>query len=343
MNNKVSKRIDWIDTLRGIAMFFVIWGHSQKNKTFIRKYIYSFHMPLFFFISGLTFGNSDKLPFKEFLKKKIKGLFIPYIVLNIVCYFADIVMYYLHIIPKFSYIKYILGTMYASNRILPIPCGPSWFLLSLLLVDIIFYFFKKNCKTDFELGIVCSICGIISYVNSISGYQIRGPWHIEAVFTGIVFYYIGYLFMKHINKFDFILKDKWRMFFYGLLLGMLGFAGQYINRRVSMDGNLYGSIFLFYFNSLCSISGLILFVNLFLKKSFVFKDVGKKTTFLLGYHNLFILTLKHYWPLFDSGNLNMFVCALIVFIVTYLLSFPVYKFLPFLAGKFKHIPVIDDK
>ena len=27
-----SKRIDWIDVLRGIAMFFVIWGHSIINK-----------------------------------------------------------------------------------------------------------------------------------------------------------------------------------------------------------------------------------------------------------------------------------------------------------------------
>ena len=47
-----SGRIDWIDTLKGVAMIFVVWGHCFPTyKGRIKKYIYSFHMPLFFFIS----------------------------------------------------------------------------------------------------------------------------------------------------------------------------------------------------------------------------------------------------------------------------------------------------
>ena len=340
MATKEKKRIDWIDTLRGIAMFFVVWGHCQKNNTFIRKYIYSFHIPLFFFISGLTFGESDKIPFKEYFKKKFKGLVVPYITVNVICYILWIVLFKLGIISKFAYLENFLGMFYSNNKILTIPCGPAWFLLSLFVIDMMFYFFKKNCKSDFELGIVCAICGIVSFINSISGYQIRGPWHIEAVFTGIVFYYLGYLFMKNIKHFDFIFKDKLRMFIYGGLLFVLGFAGQYINRRVSMDGNLYGSIFLFYFNSLCTSGSLILFVNLILKRSIIFKNVGKKTMFFLGYQYIIIVTLKHFYPILGSGNLYMFINTLITFTILYILSIPVYKFLPCLVGKFKFLSKI---
>ncbi len=136
---KVTKRIDWIDTLRGLAMYFVVWGHCQKNYNFIRKYIYHFHMPIFFFISGLTFGDSDKIPFKVFAKKKFKSLVIPYFVMNIVCYILMVIMYRFGIIEEFSYLKNFFGIFYSNNKILPFPCGPGWFLLSLFLVNIIFY------------------------------------------------------------------------------------------------------------------------------------------------------------------------------------------------------------
>ena len=49
MENK--KRIVWIDQLKGIAFIFVIIGHLGIGKTF-KSWIYSFHMPLFFFAAG---------------------------------------------------------------------------------------------------------------------------------------------------------------------------------------------------------------------------------------------------------------------------------------------------
>lgn len=334
MEKVEKKRIDWIDTLRGIAMFFVVWGHNQKNGTFIRKYIYSFHMPMFFFISGLTFGDADQLPFNVFIKKKIKGLIVPYLALNVICYFLRMIYYYAGIIGKFDYLRNFLGIFYSSNRILPIPCGPSWFLVSLLLVDVIFYFFKRNTKSDFELGMACTICAIISYVNSICEWQIRSPFHFEAVLMGVMFYYLGYLFIKHIKKFDFILKDKMRMLTYGLVFGGAGVVIQYFNRRVSMDGNLYGSISLFFASSLSTIFGLILFVNLFMKKSRFFKTVGQNTIFYLGYHyNLITLVLLNFYPKLFNSNLYTFLVSVGMTIVLYPLAILAKKYCPILIGK----------
>ena len=42
MKQKKDKRIDWIDTLRGLSMFFVVWGHSFPSVNwFLRKWIYT--------------------------------------------------------------------------------------------------------------------------------------------------------------------------------------------------------------------------------------------------------------------------------------------------------------
>ena len=67
-----KERINWIDLLKGFGILLVIYGH---NLPYFEKYIYSFHMPLFFFISGLMHPN--KINFKV-IKKRAKQILAPY-------------------------------------------------------------------------------------------------------------------------------------------------------------------------------------------------------------------------------------------------------------------------
>ena len=339
---KKKERVEWIDALRGLAMFFVIWGHTYStNKTIIKNYIYSFHLPLFFFISGLTFGDSDKLSFKEFAKKRIKGLLIPYLIINIICYFFMIVLYNFDIIKNFGYIKDIAGIFYSNNSILPIPCGPAWFLVTLFLSEILFYFLKKNTKNDFDLGVVVIICGLISYVNSLSKFQIWSPLHISTALTGVVFYYLGYLFIKNIKKFDFILKDKLRMFMWGGSLGLIAIILEYNNRRVSFDANVYGSITLFYFSALFSIFAFMMLTMLILQKSHILKNIGKNTIFYLAYHDLILFTLRHYYPNCFKGSIKVLLLALCVTLFMYPFALLCDKYFPIIGGKIKKNNKID--
>ncbi|MDB4201501.1 hypothetical protein N9763_00715 [Polaribacter sp.] len=41
-----TQRIDWIDQAKGFGIILVVYGHNFPS---IEDYIYSFHMPLFFF------------------------------------------------------------------------------------------------------------------------------------------------------------------------------------------------------------------------------------------------------------------------------------------------------
>ena len=48
-----NQRLHWLDYSKTIGMFLVVWGHTFKdNSQIVKDVIYSFHMPLFFFISG---------------------------------------------------------------------------------------------------------------------------------------------------------------------------------------------------------------------------------------------------------------------------------------------------
>lgn len=42
-----NERIKWIDIAKGLGIYFIVFGHISPSSA-ISKYIYSFHVPLFF-------------------------------------------------------------------------------------------------------------------------------------------------------------------------------------------------------------------------------------------------------------------------------------------------------
>ena len=77
MNNEAitNNRLTYMDVAKGFGILCVIAGH-MGNET-INRFVFSFHMPLFFVISG--YFISERLCSSELLKKRIKQLIPPYI------------------------------------------------------------------------------------------------------------------------------------------------------------------------------------------------------------------------------------------------------------------------
>ena len=71
----MNKRDKVIDVAKGIGIILVILAHVLKGKNiFVLEVIYYFHMPLFFFISGLLSYYDKSNNFKEFLLKNSNQL-----------------------------------------------------------------------------------------------------------------------------------------------------------------------------------------------------------------------------------------------------------------------------
>ena len=183
---KKQKRINWMDTLRGIGMFCVIWSHTFPKKWPIRKYIVSFHMPLFFFMNGLTYKERD-ISIKDYTKKLAKSLLLPYFIISLILYILNYTFNYFGIISGFDPLENFIGTFFAYNSAYNHPFDAGWYLCALFLTEILFFTLKKLSKDDKELSYFRGILGIIGYLDSISGYKIKYPWHINTVPTSIVF------------------------------------------------------------------------------------------------------------------------------------------------------------
>ena len=78
----MNKRVEWIDIAKGYGILFVIIGHLYLQDSFLTTQIYTFHMPLFFFLSGYVF-SAKKYNFNEFIKRKAKTILVPYFALGV--------------------------------------------------------------------------------------------------------------------------------------------------------------------------------------------------------------------------------------------------------------------
>src|SRR3569623_3259492 len=76
-----------VDTMKAIGMVVVGVGHAPCLDPFIKHVIYSFHMPLFFFISGLLLTEAKlALPYRAYFSALWKGLALPYLFFIVVSY-----------------------------------------------------------------------------------------------------------------------------------------------------------------------------------------------------------------------------------------------------------------
>lgn len=69
----------WADNAKAIGIFLMVLGHNALANDGVFDFIYSFHMPLFFILSGY-FSSAKQELFLPYLKKNVKALLVPYVV-----------------------------------------------------------------------------------------------------------------------------------------------------------------------------------------------------------------------------------------------------------------------
>ena len=77
-----KQRENWVDIVKGIGIILVVMGHAGCP-VLPHGIIYSFHMPLFFFLSGLFINRQCEKDFCTYVKKNFRSLLLPYFYFNI--------------------------------------------------------------------------------------------------------------------------------------------------------------------------------------------------------------------------------------------------------------------
>ncbi|MCX6082468.1 MAG: acyltransferase family protein [Chloroflexi bacterium] len=134
----MSKRIEYIDVAKGIGILLVVMGHNDFGlvSPFFYKLIYAFHMPLFFFVSGMFF-KAD-LPFLTLLRRRYETVLKPYIVIILLIYFMTISFTRINIDVATAR---VIKAIYANGHY--IDWVQLWFLPHLFALNIFAFIYAK--------------------------------------------------------------------------------------------------------------------------------------------------------------------------------------------------------
>lgn len=287
----METRIKWIDSAKGLGMLLVIFAHASIPHI-IRKEIFTFHMPLFFFISGYVFNMGKYPKYKTFIIKKIKSLAIPYVLLSGLLWLyyvsANVLVNVLH--KKSSVLtpdllKPLLGTIYAiRNTEWTSHNGTLWFVACLFITELLFYLIAKvGAKKNRNIFIILLFFSIFGYLYS--KYIIKPlPWSIDAALTAVVFYGIGYIFKEK----NFLLSVSNLKVF--IILSCINLLSGFYNPRISMFGNVYGNYFLFYLSAFSGVIAFIILVRL-VKESNILLYIGKNSIIYLALHQAVVFPI----------------------------------------------------
>jgi polysaccharide biosynthesis protein PslL len=134
----MSKRIEFIDIAKGIGILLVVFGHNQI-KTILpapTAFIYTFHMLLFFLLSGMFF-RAD-MSFWDLILRRFRTLLQPYIVTILLIYS---VVFFFSNVQLSTITRHLAKAAYASGNYLD--WAQLWFLPTLFAVNVFVYIFFK--------------------------------------------------------------------------------------------------------------------------------------------------------------------------------------------------------
>jgi fucose 4-O-acetylase-like acetyltransferase len=239
-------RIHWIDTLRAIAIVLVVLGHTPGIQNYQQaiKYIYSFHIPLFFFISGMLFN--PKLTENKFLllvRNQFWALMVPYFAWGLLTYLPWVIFSRKYgSYPDLDPFKPLLGLVYGTGSgTWLIHNSALWFLPCLFSTRVLFCLTLKY-SGESMLPVTLVLFVTLGFVSA-ALMPFPLPWGFDIALVAIGFFGLGFLLRGRLLA----VNAPGAGYLLGFLV--LCFAAHLIsfsyNERVSMGWRNYGNPLLF--------------------------------------------------------------------------------------------------
>lgn len=333
-----NRRIVWADYCKFFAISCMVLGHVDINETF-RTFIYMFHMPIFFFISGYFEKGRDIV---NTIKNIVRTLYIPYLFFSFFSFLWCWISPILHpeLYPDIHSVKQIFLSAFIGIFLMDdtvksfafLPNGPLWFLVALIIIKIIFsflYFIAKYVGRKCEVLFWILVIGwaIISFVELRQVYY----FSIDSAMMGLPFYIMGFL-LKQTSIIQSYVKYSW----WGMAISFIYLIiGGVKNGYADMDGGIYGkSLIAFYLNAIIGICFLISISMLCSKYPIkLVQFIGENTLVVLAFHGLIILCLKGLGMFILHVSIPPIVNLLIVLIICIPLALFFSKYLPIAIGR----------
>lgn len=334
-NGNVTKREIWVDYLKAIAIFLVIFPHLGVNdKFFITSMI--INIPLFFFCSGYLY---KQIEIKKAFKKYFYRLIIPYICFNIFEFVFETLLEhhesasaFLHnLISNFD-ITYLItfftvdvhGTHFNMM---------TWYLIALFVVLILFTTLKQYLKNDKQLVATMLILVALAYLLNM--FELQIPWEINGALVGIAFFFVGYLFKKY-KLHEFMSSNNILNFIilitFPLVSVILALKG---NKFSWFVGGIYGNILLSYASSFLLLFFMILVTYTLQNRNKLIYLISVNTLTIMGLGVSAIKLSDKTMKLSSLNTVDKIVLTALILIILAIVGELLTRYVPIIVGRKK--------
>jgi len=243
-----TNRIEYLDIMKGIAIILVVTGHCCElpaHPTMLVKFIYAFHMPLFFLAAGMVVKPSQSdwhSDWQRFVKRFV-SLMVPY--------FIWCMIYMDCTAENFGRMFY---ASFQSIKATGAECRQMWFLPCLFVAEVMIHSILKlsGRLKRFPQTLFLFCVAVLSFTIGFMLPKLKGgyPFCIDIAFVALGIMLLGCIGKGFICRLDtkpfkcqlplFVLSAI--LLYVGVIYGSKGFM-------MSMCIASYGPVFWFFWNA----------------------------------------------------------------------------------------------
>ena len=319
-----DNRLEWIDWMKAIGIYLVVLGHFDS---YGNDFIYAFHMPLFFLISGIKKKKEDDQGI--FWKKLWFNLVVPMLIIAVANFvYASILQLIdgsFEVKTFYWFVRNVLFGMVSGFDNL-------WFVYTLILLKIIFQYCRSSVLFN-ALTVVMLAFAYIYNNNDLSAFPffLKEPNAIVDVCMAYPFFALGIL--SHDYK---TMLNGWNHKGMLVMIGVCGFL--LVSVCCSYNGNVglhccnYGGNML-----LCLLGGISGTMMVFAVSKLLGHAsnyvviISKGTIIILGFQKIIIALMRVFFPV-SYVDVVFAVIIVILFIPMIIWT---EKYFPLMAGKYR--------
>lgn len=284
-----APHLDWVDFAKAFGMILVILGHSGGLPWYLYRVIYAFHMPLFFFLSGVLIRDEFLVAgFKPYFLRAAKSIFPAYFFFGLIGYvfwFAVLRQLGVHGENLVPWYKPMLAIPYGSAAKEATGLQPSvlWFFTCLFSAQVLLYFLLRLPKTALQ----CAGAVILATI----GVLLRGPalpFQLEVAFVAVGFLFLGRVFRKYQGAVA-LARPSLTV---AAGAGALGILCALLNHSIDMRTSAYGNPALFYVAALCLTGSVVLFAKRLPARIPLAARIAASTILIFPLHSMVFTLIK---------------------------------------------------
>ena len=355
-----GNRVTYLDMVRGIAIFLVVVGHSGLIDLDKNVWLSTFHLPVFFVVSGMLIQlkKEEEQLFIKVILRKLKSIMLPYLWFSAVSLLLDVIQLVRGFFTADVLKEHIVQTVTLQGY------SVLWFLPVLLLAEIFMFLLLKlygRMNSKMRVAMLSVITSILMSVGMFYGYHFLATSSISALILGeiriltkaviasaliAVGYLTGICFEK-LKKKDMKVSDKKPCFHFSPVALIVGLALAAVNilaapyvQLMDINNVNVGNPLLYIGLGITGSLGLILICKSIPNIPFI-TFYGQNTLIVMCTHlNFYVMNIgmilgnKLFVPLPGPDGLQFMLGAMIC---TMLLEIPVILFIrifiPFMIGQ----------